>query len=246
MLGEPVFIKSISRRLRKMNIAFKCQTCGGGGENEFREVDGFAIAAYDGVIDWSDYTDEIPPLNDNKWWMRSEKTPMPGESQMINVGHPFNENTDTAFWTLYMPACSSVNGWDEHPEEIDASAFVKCQIESVLANTEQQAWLKVKVLETITFAEVLNKMPQTEEGLPIVNNTYQFEAFDLERLNDWMYFSGGDQGDLSHWMLIKEVGEGARLVAFGEWNFHRQCAYLGNISISDETLQTLKSWGRNI
>ncbi|ABC29993.1 hypothetical protein HCH_03233 [Hahella chejuensis KCTC 2396] len=229
-----------------MNIAFKCLACGGGGKNGFREVEGFPIAAYDGVIDWSDYTDEIPPLNDNNWWMRSEETPVPGDSRVINVRHPFNESAAEAFWTLYTPACSSINGWEEHLEEIDASAFVKCQIERVLSYTEQQAWLKVKVLETITFVEVLNKTPQTEEGLPIVNNTYQFEAFDLQRLNDWMYFSGSAEGDLGNWMLIKQVDGEARLIAFGEWSFHQQCAYLGNISISDETLQTLKSWCRNI
>jgi hypothetical protein len=229
-----------------MNVEFKCHTCGGGGKNEFRDIVDFTVSAYEDVLEWSDCTDEIPQLNDYKWWLRSEETPRKDEYRVVSVRHPFNEKLKGTFWTLFLPACSSINGWQDHPDEIDISAFVKCKLDKVLHHGENQAWLRIEVVECIKLSEAVNVLPEVKESLPIVENTYQFDTFDRETLSGWKYYSGSAQGDLGNWMLVKEDKELAKLVAFGEWSFHKHCAYLGNILISSKTLETLNKWCGNV
>jgi len=229
-----------------MNVEFKCHTCGSGGGNEFRDIVDFTVSAYEHVVEWSNCIEEIPQLNDNKFWLRSEVTPKKEEYRVVNVRHPFNEALGSMFWTLFMPACSGFNGWGEHPDEIDISAFIKCKIAKVLFQDEYQAWLQIKVIECIKLSEAVSALPEVIESVPIVKNTYQFDAFDREILNGWKYYSGTAQGDLGNWMLVKEENGVAKLVAFGEWSFHQHCAYLGNILISRKTLETLNQWSRNV
>lgn len=229
-----------------MNVEFKCRACGGGSKNEFRDINDFSISAYDDVVQWSNCTDEIPHINENNWWELSDITPKPEEYRVVCVSHPFNESLHGVFWTLFMPSLSSMNGWEDFPEEIDSSAFVQCKLEKILTYGEEKAWLQVKVTRTIMLSEVTDVLPEVVESLPIVENTYKFDYFDRENLRDWLYYNGGAQGDLGHWMLVKEINGEARLIAFGEWSFHQNCAYLGNILLSNKTFKTLNSWCRNL
>lgn len=229
-----------------MNVSFKCRSCGSGSMNDFRYVDDFSIPAYDDVVLWSDCTDENPPLNENNWWIRSNLSPKVGESRAVCVSHPFNENVHDTFWTLFLPELSSINGWEDHPDEIDRSAFLHCKIENIITREENHAWLRVTVIESIPLSDAVDTLPEVKESVPIVESAHRFEYFNREILGEWMYYSGGAQGDLGHWMLVKEINGVVKLIAFGELSFHQSCAYLGNIAMSNQTLETLNGWCRNI
>lgn len=227
-----------------MEVSFKCRTCGG-GKNEFRNVPDFQIAAYEDIVEWSEMKCSAPTLNENNWWHRSEKLPQIGEKRAVYVRHPFNENGDKCFWTLYFPVNSSINGWEEHPEEIDQSAFIKCKLNKIISSNESSAWVQVEIKDRILLSDAVNRVPVLNETDPIINNTYQFDNFEVKNFGEWMYYSGSAQGDLGNWMLLRIIDTQPRLIAFGEWTFHQYCAYIGNISISTPTFEILQKWSKN-
>ena len=228
-----------------MEVKLRCPTCGRGGKNEFRDVPDLEIAAYEDIVEWSAMEGSVPPLNENNWWLRSEKLPEIGEKRAVFVRHPFNENGDSCFWTLYFPAASSINGWEEHPEEIDQSAFIECRLDKVITSGELSAWIQVEVVGRIMLSDAQASVQVSNETVPITNSMYQFDNFELLKFEDWWYYSGSAQGDLGNWILLKQVGKGLRLIAYGEWAFHQYCTYLGNVSVSDSTLEELRSWSEN-
>ncbi|SEB07875.1 MAG: hypothetical protein QJT81_04260 [Candidatus Thiothrix putei] len=215
-----------------MNISFICPTCGHAAANEFRQLEDFVISAYDDVIEWSEQENTIPPLNEKKFWSISKRSPKVGENRAVHVSYVFCEDLNSEFWTLYKPVLSSLDGWDEHPEEINLSAFVKCKVVKVLTQEENHAWIVVEVIDCIKLNQATERIPVTQETYSIVHNTFEFEHFEHQKIDNWHHFSGGAQGDLGNWMLIKEYDHDLRLIAYGEWGIHYQSAYLGNISLN--------------
>ena len=225
-----------------MDISFECSTCSSKSGNQFREIIDFEKSAYDDLVEWSDLCSGIPQENEYNWWLRSQVLPKVGDLRVVSVSHPFSEKAGSDFWTLYYPEKAAANGWVCHPEDIDRSAFIRCRITKPLFVGKCGAWIQVEVLERIVLTDIDEKLDLKVETFPIIKNTYQFGNFRKIEYKDWMYFYGDGQGDLGSWILIKKVSDKYLLVAFGEWSFHQNCAYFGNILLPKETLITLNSW----
>ncbi len=222
-----------------MHINFQCPTCGNDTKNEISGYLEFSIAGYDDVVLWSDLASEIPQANESGWWSRSDKLPQIGEERVVNVRHPFNEALNGEFWTLYTPALSSINGWDEHPEEIEQSAFIKCRATNILAQTETEGWVQVEVMDCIRLNEVTRKFSAKNEPHPLFQRIFEFPSRIIQSFGKWQLYQGNAQGDLGNWLLIELVNDKPHVVAIGEWSFHQNVAYLGNVVLMDRTYQEM-------
>lgn len=227
-----------------MNIQFKCKTCGESEKQIFHNFLECEIFGYESIVEWTDLSNSIPQKNENGWWLKSEVTPRVKEKRVIHTIHPFCANKGNDFWALYMPALSTINGWDMHPEEIPNSAFVKCRLIDVLEKNENYAWLIVEVIQVILLNEANKTLPAKNEVTPFLNYMYNFNLHGSV-FNDWRFYNGDEQSNLGHWILIQIIEDKPHLIAYGEWEFHLSTAYLCNIILSSETFYTIKSRLKN-
>ncbi|RDH41868.1 hypothetical protein B9G39_25950 [Zooshikella ganghwensis] len=195
--------------------------------------------AYDSVIEWSNNTSEIPDVNESGWWVRSDSIPDRRDTRVIYVSHPFNEEVGESFWTLFLPANASINGWGDFPDEIEKSAFIKAKINKVLEYRDHYAWLEVEVEDKLLINDLKNKFTPVNEVHTIFDNIYDFDDYHLYEYDRWLYYYGTDQGDLSNWMLIEKNGKYTHLIALGESGLHYSTAYFGNILLSESTYKKI-------
>ncbi|WCR27395.1 hypothetical protein L3476_01005 [Paenibacillus thiaminolyticus] len=75
--------------MEKEQLAFKCRACKQVAEKNELENRGFDIVAYEDVMDWSDFSQSVPGL-DERIWQRTLTTPSKGEMKKVQVGEmPF-------------------------------------------------------------------------------------------------------------------------------------------------------------
>lgn len=209
-------------------MQLKCKVCGEREQIDRTVRKGFADIAYDEIIQWSDFYDNPPPLEETHW-TRSNILPKIGEYRLVKVEFPFSFDIGEQFNALFTPAMSFFDGWEEYPEEIEQSAVVSCKLERVAAQNEYSAWISVKILKVIMFSDMY-------KVYPVIATRKALEAFDFpERINhftykNWSYYSYSVQGDLGEWKLVFTDDAGIRhLVLMGVWDFHTHNIYCGNI-----------------
>jgi hypothetical protein len=223
-----------------MEVILTCHVCGSNGDNGISSYSEFNIAGYQSPrVEWSDSQDEIPAENEHNWWMRSEKTPEVGEKRIVSVTHPFRETDEKDFWTFYQPAYTSINGMDVCMEEINSSAFVKCRLLKILSLDNNQAWLQVLVDEVIFIKDAQDLIPLQHEKSSFLGKLYDFNPYYYTPYGNWEYYFGNAEGDLGNWFVIYKNELDVRLISFGEWMFHQESAYLGNLVIAEETYHSL-------
>jgi hypothetical protein len=224
-----------------MEVILTCHVCGSiGGDNGISSYSEFNIAGYQSPrVEWSDSHDKIPPENEYNHWMRSEKNPEVGEQRIVFVQHPFCENDEKDFWTFYQPALTSLNGIQDHIEEIDNYAFVKCKLLKILLLENNKAWLQILVDEVIFIKDAQNLIPIRHEESSFLKKLYDFSPYEYKSYGNWEYYFGSAEGDIGNWLIIYKNDLDVHLISFGEWMFHQESAYLGNLIISEETYQSL-------
>ncbi|WP_212976730.1 hypothetical protein [Paenibacillus azoreducens] len=224
--------------MNKNSIAFPCPACKKIPEKMTMDNQNFEIAAFETGMEWSDFQADNLPSLDEKIWMRSSEPPLPGSSRIVLVYYPFQMTAGESFWMLFMPALSSFNGWDEHPGEIDSSAFVRCVFEQILLQDENRAWIQIKIQNVILLKDACAVWPESD-GSGCLDSFQIFRDNDVLRYNGWMLLSASTEGDLGTWALIKKKNERHHLVALGDWGFHYDIVYGGNKIIPEEELNKL-------
>ena len=222
-----------------MEVKLTCAVCGAIGYNQISSYSEFAISGYDSSIEWSDEELEIPAIKDGKYWSRSDLTPQIGQKRVILVNSRFCETDQQEFWAFFHPGLSHLNGIDCYMEEIDRYAFVKCKIVNILSIDKHQAWVQVIINESILIQDSINIIPASYEESPFLAKLYDFSPYDYQSYQKWEYYFGDGQGNLGNWFLIYKAKDNVHLISFGEWNFHQDSAYLGNLILSPETYQSL-------
>ena len=193
-------------------------------------LESFEIVAYDGMVMWSDFVDNVPDI-DNTAWLMSFTMPLLNETKAIKVRSPFNFELGDQFWLLFMPPQSYLNGWDEYPDEIDKSAVVKCQFESVISQNSECAWIHVKVLDVIPLSELCSRFPvkKCNKYLEFIKSMSNFDVFEY---NNWIHYSWNGQSDIGEWGLIRKHESGSyRMVLFCQWGFRDNDVYCGNLEV---------------
>ncbi|MDE1310881.1 hypothetical protein G6Z90_18840 [Vibrio aestuarianus subsp. cardii] len=143
-----------------------------------------------------------------------------------------------------MPPLSHANGWDEHPEEIERSAFVLCKIIELLEITDHRAWVKVEIVEVVSFHSVLYQITERPED-NFLSKIHDLGESKVDVFGDWIFICASAQGDLGHTMLIKvDEHDIPHLVCYTEWGTHCCAAYVGNLVLTKETVETIKERDR--
>ncbi len=192
---------------------------------------GFSGIAYD-IAEWSDFTDDVPALGEDIW-LRSDNVPTIGEERIIHVTSPFSFENNEKFELLFMPALSSLNGWEEYPDEIEKSAIVGCELAEIIEADDTEAWLKVKVVSVVMLSELAEKCsPKNLDMLPerSMLRDYQYTT----KHENWEYSTFDAQGDIGSWELAFTDDSGVRhLVIYAEWGDHYNYVYYGNYVEND-------------
>ena len=174
--------------MEKEKLAFKCRACKQVAEKIELESRGSDIVAYEDMMDWPDFSQSVPDL-DEQIWQRTITTPSKGEMKKVQVYFPFHMSVGETFWTLFRPALSSFNGWEDHPDEIDSSALVKCRFESILSKNEEKAWITIGIEEVLLLAEICDKLPE-KEGAGYLDGFKMFgEKSSLVAYGEWGFHS---------------------------------------------------------
>lgn len=209
-------------------LKLKCQVCGETSKIRSSIKEGFADVAYGDFIEWADFNNNPPPLAEATW-ERSSVVPKKGQRRLLKVWFPFCFNEGDLFKTLYQPALSYLNGWEEYPDEIEESAIVTLKFHSTVDASEHFAWIYADITEVIMTGDLHKAYPETYSKAPIENFDVSEKPVFFEYKN-WTYCSWSAQSDLGQWKLIYKDSTGVKhLVLFGQWEFHQHNVYCGNI-----------------
>lgn len=219
-------------------LAFACRACKKVHDIvNVSDKKGFEIVAFGDVVEWSDFNDELPLL-ENNIWERSTEPPQKGVIKIVQAHFPFNFAIGEEFWTLFYPALSSLNGWDVHPEEIDSSAVIKCRFESIITKNEEKAWINVRVEEVILLSDICEKITP-REGILNADHFGQFRNYNMFSYQNWILLNAGSEGDIGRWALVKEYRNQNIIVAYGEWDFYSDLIYFGNVRLTQNEMNEL-------
>jgi len=214
------------------DLSFICGTCGSAGQLQKTAKKGFELIAYDGMLSWLALSESIPDM-DKHIWLRSEAMPLQSQKRVVNVGFPFSFALGESFWVLFMPPQSQVNGWWEYPDEIDASALVKCSFESILVQNEEHAWIQIEVLDILPLGEICDRFPAVQCDKYLEDLRNRATRVDVLEHGHWIEYSWSGQGDLGEWALVDKHSDGSEhMVLYCEWGFHYNNVYCGNMMIS--------------
>ena len=216
-----------------MNL--KCPVCG--KESKQIHPSGFAMEVDDECIEWPEDGELVP--TDEKIWCRREKMPQTDEVYTVKVTYPFQHELGEEFQTLFMPAYSYFNGWEERPEEIFKSAIVKCRLEQVLEEHIKHSWVKVVVLEVIPLYEICKTLPAVKYD---ENVAWSMEEYTNKfEYKCWKYYSWSCQSDVGGWALVFTDEEGVNhLILANDWLMCDTHTYCGNIILEQEVLEQFK------
>ncbi|MDQ0496809.1 hypothetical protein [Paenibacillus brasilensis] len=163
------------------------------------------ISGVDWGIEWSEFMMEVPNLNE-RHWKRSSIIPKVGSYRSILVSHPFNMSIGDKIWTLFQPALSLFNGWDDHPEEINNSAMVKFCFESIISQNEKEAWIVIRIEDVLLLKEADIRL-QLRESPGIMNNFDCYNSTHIFTYEEWLYIDSCSQGDIGIMGTIKEESQ---------------------------------------
>ncbi|NGZ77675.1 hypothetical protein [Saccharibacillus alkalitolerans] len=220
-------------------LAFPCRACGSPAEMKTDDSREFEIVGKMDIVQWSDFVraDELPEPGAGIW-ARSVVMPRTGEIRFVQASYPFNQQIGDRFWTLFMPALSALNGWDDHPEEVDGSGMAECSFLEVVNRGEDQAWIAVRVESMIPLSEAA-RIFEPRRAARLRKNFEPFAPLNAERFGKWICITGSLQGNIGVWALIERTVQGGRMILYGEWEMHADLVFCGHLELSDDELAEL-------
>ena len=219
-------------------IAFPCSACNKIPDKLKLIKNDFEVVGFEAGIEWSDFQSSNLPSLDEKIWARSSNPPLKGSRRIVMVCYPFQMTVGESFWMLFMPALSYFNGWEEHPSEINSSAFVNCSFEQILSKNDECAWIEIRILDVVLLKETCDIWFDSN-GSGHLDSFLMFRDIYVLHYNEWILISASTESDLGTWALIKKKNERHHLIALGEWGFHYDIVYGGNKIISEDELNKL-------
>lgn len=217
-------------------LKFKCRCC-----NSFHDIKrtvptGFSGWSYPGM-EWSDFTDEVPPLTQERWRITEEvkkigsnNIPNVGDVRTVRVMLPFEEEIGSEFYMDYMPVSAYLDSF-ETANQFENSAIVKCRFTEIISADDYNAWIKVKVLDVIMFPQLAEAFPayKTEESLEDFGTICSCNDIDADDA-PWKLISWNAQGDVYEGKVIfTDAGGVAHIVWLNIEDFFTHISYFGNI-----------------
>ncbi|WP_420589502.1 hypothetical protein [Bacterioplanoides sp.] len=211
-------------------------------------ISGFTISGYDDDRpEWSDFID-LNSIPDDKYWIRSNIVPNKGEYKIVNSDQSLKKLYPQRFWTLFSPALSFFNGWEDHPEEIEESSLACLEV-SEEVNKNNGYWSRVEIIDAIAVKDVSSTLPEYSGATSHLERIQSLDVLEHTELNDeWFYFCGRDldhdyQGN---WILIHKRERKYHLVLYGAWDYSNEDRlYLGNVLLSEGFFNKLREHVKN-
>lgn len=218
-------------------LKFKCRCC-----NSYHDINrtipvGFSGWSYPDM-EWSDFTDEVPPLSQERWRITEEVKkigsnvmPRIGDIRTVRVKLPFEEEVGNEFYMDYMPASAFLDGF-ETADQFENSAIVKCRFTELLSADDYNAWIKIRVLGVIKFARLAEKLPEykTRESLEDFGTACCCNDTDADDAQ-WKLISWNAQGDVYEGkVLFTDVNGIRHIVWMNMEDFFTHISYFGNVT----------------
>jgi hypothetical protein len=182
---------------------------------------------------WLDPDTAPPPASPLEDFIVSDVVPAVGTERRVKVGNNGRPLTiGQERWIVWVPGLGAVNGWDEHPQTIPASAFVQCRIgavDRVDTRRPYESWLRVQILDVASFASLERRFPSRQMSRL---KTWQLSGT-LTRYAEWELWYA-PQDDAGYWYAARLNNDDAHVVAAGEWVYGgnpRAEAWAGHIVI---------------
>lgn len=217
-------------------LKFKCRCC-----NSYHDINqtvptGFSGWSYPGM-EWSDFTDDVPPLTQERWRITeevkkigSDVIPKIGDVRTVRVMLPFEEEIGSEFYMDYMPVSAYLDSF-ERAEQFEKSAVIKCKLMKIIAADDYNAWIKVKVLDVIMFPQLADAFPayKTDESLEDFWTGCSCTDIDADDAL-WKLISWNAQGDVYEGKVIfTDAGGISHIVWLNVEDFLTHISYFGNI-----------------
>jgi hypothetical protein len=177
-----------------------------------------ALAGYDHVKWLPEPGDEAVTLN---------RLPHIGEHYRVLVYPDFQASSHEAFWVLYTPTLTYLNGWSEHPEELLLSALASCSLVSVDALGDREATITVLVDDVITIPQISQRFP-TAGGDTDLADPYKWHDVRRTDYEPYRIIDMNFQSDCGEWLLCQRQASGWVALVYGEWDFSQSLVYVGH------------------
>lgn len=217
-----------------LDIKFQCDACEKYEDNLFKYKPSWAsVAGYDNrCVAWIGEG----LVTKNKSVIRMTEPPAAGKNYTLEVNHPFRARLLEDCWTLFQPWDSAVNGWEEHPHELEFSRIVKCQPVDVIKKNERSYWVAINVLDSIEFTEISNRFAKGSGPIPLYPKSRMLRL-------DWknlIYFHGNLEGDVAAWFICQKQDEQVTMLLYGISEWHKNFFYAGNRPLSVDEFNILE------
>jgi len=212
-------------------LTLECRICGSTEPPPQKMVEGFGLIAYDDMLEWSDFVDHVPPIEE-KHWIRSDIAPSVGALRIVNVQFPFNFDIGDDFWVLYRPALSCVNGWDIlFFPEVELSAMTKVRFMRTLSSSQCYAWIEVLVEDVIFAGEMCDRFPaRTNVDKGQWPCWEKFPRCPEYTYKDFSLYSWEEQQDVGGWYVTHmDASRTEHVIMFSEWFFDYNNVCCGNV-----------------
>lgn len=207
---------------------------------------GFIFSAYDQNVKWRDSAECKPVDLECNEWKRASQCPKKDEFHYLNIIDSFNKEVGALFWVVFYPWDSAINGFYEtNCHEIEGSAFVHCQLQEIVIESDSIRWIKVKIENVIQMNQVTKSLPEIVEDNPLFDVLPKYEDMNLFKYRNWLFYDSSRHSNIGNWMYLIDEGERLRLVAIGEWDVVDDYSYLGNCKLSKETSDYIRSFFDN-
>ncbi|MBT5031624.1 MAG: hypothetical protein HOM55_04940 [Proteobacteria bacterium] len=221
-----------------LNIEFHNESseeidAGDSGSDPYKDMPAWAcVAGYDSSIAWI----AKGAITKDSSALRMLEVPTAGEHYTLQVNYPFRLESSEDFWALFQPWNSAINGWEDHPNELELSCIVKCKPVEIIKKTKKLCWLLINVQSLIPFRKITEKIGKGSGGLPL----YPVSRMAHVVWSDLNYFDADLEGDISKWFICQKKGQQHTLLIYGTSEWQDSYFYAGNRPLSIDEFENLK------
>ena len=158
---------------------------------------------------------------------RLEQLPNVGSSQFLMVDHHFGMPVSgDSVWVLFKPSYSTMNDWDvAAPKEFAESGLVRVEVVEILSRYEQNAWLRVQVLEVLRITELIGKWLPPVFAEPLLDLLSCGEI--TCRLFGDIAYCTASADDCFQSVVCQQLAGRWTLLMYSEWQYHSDYLEVG-------------------